>query len=732
MYDKRIKIFVTISALLLLVCLLRLGQMQLLSASAVQDDIAELKRQRGLSQQLKTLRGRILDRKGMVLATDEPRFWAHIDYKLSCFLDERVRQGKLLIAATKSEPELAISETRTEIDEKLEDLEQIIYKCAQFKAVEPSQIRDEIQKINDFVWNRRMFQAWREKFPNSEVFENYDNKISIPLSEAMADFREKLPDPEEQVKLVSKVNILEMHKSWPLLELRTDDDIFAAQLEFLNVDGIQILPKAQRFYPYGTAAAQTIGWVGPAKQEQDKELFANDRLSRYLEDEVCGKRPGVEYVCEAILRGRRGELVYDIDSQLISRTDTEFGKDVWLTLDIELQQRIENYLANYRHDPNSGPGMSAVVIDVGTGDILALVSMPVFDLNRARYDYNTLINDPNKPMINRAINKRYPPGSVVKPLILIVGLQTGQITPDEIIKCPAQEAPLNWPNCWIYNRYSWMGHDNMWENTARNAIKGSCNIYFSRLAERIDPLILQQWLFRLGYGHNILFPPASIVDKTKNKLNPVIDPTEKVSNRVNRNFLQSSGIISSRIPQSPVHRFEQVELLRENERRFFGIGEGNLRATPLQVANSMATIARWGILKQPRLFKESQPDTEDEFLNSEGIPLGISTETLAVVYDGMSAVVNEIDGTAYTEFVPVLNSLAEQDVKVYGKTGSTEAPENAWFAGFAKDSIGRSISFAVVVEGGQHGSSDVAPLARDIIQFCIEAEYIGRAGPMAE
>ena len=128
----------------------------------------------------------------------------------------------------------------------------------------------------------------------------------------------------------------------------------------------------------------------------------------------------------------------------------------------------------------------------------------------------------------------------------------------------------------------------------------------------------------------------------------------------------------------------------------------------------------------------SEIGAEDEILNSEGIPLGISTETMAVVYDGMRAIVNEINGTAYTEFAPVLNSFAEQDVKIYGKTGSTEAPENAWFAGFAKDSKDRSISIAVVVEGGQHGSSDAAPLARDIIQFCIEAEYIGRAGSMTE
>jgi cell division protein FtsI/penicillin-binding protein 2 len=90
----------------------------------------------------------------------------------------------------------------------------------------------------------------------------------------------------------------------------------------------------------------------------------------------------------------------------------------------------------------------------------------------------------------------------------------------------------------------------------------------------------------------------------------------------------------------------------------------------------------------------------------------------------MSAVVNEPGGTAYKEFVPA--GLAEQGIEVYGKTGSTEKPDHAWFSGFATDSAGHSIAIAVVVEGGQHGSSDASPLARDIIQFCIDAQYIGR------
>ena len=158
-----------------------------------------------------------------------------------------------------------------------------------------------------------------------------------------------------------------------------------------------------------------------------------------------------------------------------------------------------------------------------------------------------------------------------------------------------------------------------------------------------------------------------------------------------------------------------------------GIGQGDLRATPLQIANSMATIARNGLFKLPRLFKQDIQDAVyDSSATSQGIDLGISKGTLTVIYDGMSAVVNEISGTANTTFAEILPSLAEKNIKVYGKTGSTQAPEIALFGGFAVDGKNRSIAIAVVVEGGESGSRDAAPLARDIIQFCIEDGYIGQ------
>ena len=707
MYDKRIKIFITLIAGLFLISLLRLAQMQLQSSSFYQDRIAELKLRKGRSRQLKTVRGKMLDRNGKALAVDEPKFQLCINYKLSSFMDERVKKAKLLRAAQKSDLPAALSEVQRELKAGVDELQQIIDKCTSF-GLERADIEDRIRKINDRIWNLRSFLAWVRNSPNPNILEKYNHKInSIPLSEAIAGFEKKFPDKDQRFLLIGKVdNIADTSKTWPLLELKTDD-IFAAQLSFLDTNGVQILLEARRFYPYGPTAAQTIGWVGPA-QQRDKKVFANDKLSSYLGGEVCG-RDGVEYVCETVLRGRRGKVVYDIDRRLVSRTETRFGKDVSLTLDIELQEKVEDCLADCALNPNCKVPTAAVVIDVVTGDILALVSTPVFDLNHIRSNYGTISSDPNEPLRNRAINKQYPPGSVIKPLILIAGLESGKVAPHEIIHCPAHKAPKGWPNCWLYNRYG-IGHDDKWQNHARNAIKGSCGIYFTRLADRIEPPVLQQWLFKFGYGRKIPLPPDSYFAGHESVDQP------RTTNYALRNLKQAPGIISSGNPEGTI-------LLQE--RRFFGLGQGNLRVTPLQVANVMAAIARGGLYKSPRLFIEEPDDSKSDY-----VALNISTETLAVVRDGMSAVVNEPGGTAYGEFQHT--HFAEQGVNVFGKTGSTERPDHAWFAGFAEDSEGRSISVAVIVEGGQHGSSDAGPLARDIIQLCIDAGYIGEAQTTTE
>jgi cell division protein FtsI/penicillin-binding protein 2 len=134
----------------------------------------------------------------------------------------------------------------------------------------------------------------------------------------------------------------------------------------------------------------------------------------------------------------------------------------------------------------------------------------------------------------------------------------------------------------------------------------------------------------------------------------------------------------------------------------------------------VAVLARGGVYRNPRLFlNDSDASTSGQ------VNLGISSSTLNLVRDAMYAAVNEVGGTGYSAFEG--SSLRTQGVKVFGKTGSTTGKrKQAWFMCFAEDTTGRAISFAIVVEGGEGGSTDAAPLARRILEFCNEAGYIGK------
>ncbi|MFA5422736.1 MAG: penicillin-binding transpeptidase domain-containing protein [Phycisphaerae bacterium] len=670
MYHQRVKIFAIIVTAVLAVCVVRLARMQLAPDPDLDEKIEQLRLQQ--TRTLQTARGKILDRNGNILAQDVPGFELHIGYELSSIADERVRRAKLLVAQRSDDADEKLSELKVKLDSQQQYLEMVMQRLT-FFGPDEYEIKSRIDAINDRIWNLRNHLAWKRNYPDSN------------------DFISAQPDPNARLLLAAKVDIAEMHESYPILDLQNEEDVFDAQIEFADVNGISIVPENHRIYPFGDAACQVIGWVRP---EQKDELFADDPLFSYEQGEMAGFS-GVEYVCEPMLRGRRGEMVYDIDRELVEKKETQVGRDVQLTLDIAMQKQIQNYLADCNANTNCDASIAVVVLNVAHGDILAMVSTPVFDLNRIRYDYAKIVTDRGKPLRNRTIESHYPPGSVVKPLILIAGLQEHKISSGEVIECPATKAPLYWPSCWIFNQYQ-TGHSLSWTNNARNAIRGSCNIYFSQLANRLDPADLQKWLFDFGYGHEFKLALAEVDD---------------------RSFRQVPGYISSTIPNKSPNNFSEVPPLKKSDLRWFGIGQGNLRVTPLQVANAMAAIARKGLYKDPRLIMGK---------DSKSASLEISSGTLSVIYDGMKAVVTEQGGTAHGEFEPMNEYFRLCDVTIYGKTGSTQAPEHAWFGGFAKDSKGRAISIAVVVEGGQHGSSDAAPLARDIIDFCIQFGYVGQ------
>jgi penicillin-binding protein 2 len=731
MYDRRVKVFIALNLLMVVVCLFRLVQMQWLRSSSIQDEINRLEKQQLRSTQLKTIRGSILDRNGRVLAADAPQFQVTLSYRLSSYADKNVQTDMRSRAKAQSKNPSGI-DVENRISARLDVLKQIIIDCNDLGA-DADDLLKTISQANDLIWKKREFLAWARSKPDPNLLAKYDDqKGDVPMAEAFADFAQRFPDPEVRLKMIAEVNpndLPEDARRFPLVELTTDEDLFKAQMQFMDMDAndIQVVSSGNRFYPYGSAAAQTIGWVGgvgAATAKEDKQLFKDDPLARYLETgDVCGREDGVEYVCEAILRGRRGEEVSDTGKNLVSQTQPEFGRDVQLTIDIELQRQIEQWISDPSQNADFDANTAVVVLDIRSGDILAMVSLPSYDLNRVRYDYNDLSHSPDRPLINRTINALYPPGSVVKPLILAAGLQSGEIGPDEVIHCREEPAPKGWPDCSIWKEHHG-AHDNLWANDARHAIQGSCNIYFSRLADRLNPKVLQQWLFKFGYGHQILDCGLTDFGLAPYSESAIRNPQSAIGAR---RLKESAGQLGSTgVPtRAQITSLAQIPRLNDAERRFFGIGQGNLRVTPLQVANSFAALARGGQYKLPRLFL--QPKSADAGTLTELVDLGISLANLQVIYDGMSAVVNELHGTAYDAFHddPAHASPLPRDVKVYGKTGSTERPAHAWFAGFVEDRTGARIAVAVVVEGGEHGGKDAAPIGREVIKLCAQAGYVG-------
>jgi len=281
MYDKRVKIFIAISLALLAVCVLRLAQMQLFASSEVQNEIAELKRQKSRSTQLKTVRGRVLDRNGNVLAANMPRFQVCIDYGLTSYLDDRVVKARLE-AAAKEDPNPSLVKVYTEIEAKRSQINEVVIPgCVKFGLTE-QQARDKIRAINDQMWDLRAFFAWRNDKPDPNLLRKYNNRFeSVPTERRSRTSPAGFPTQRA-------VSANRRHRQSPRDEraraavraqdrrgrVRRPDRIHAHP-------DVNILPAGYRHYPYGAVASQTIGWVGPVSLDRDKELFANDRLARY-------------------------------------------------------------------------------------------------------------------------------------------------------------------------------------------------------------------------------------------------------------------------------------------------------------------------------------------------------------------------------------------------------------------------------------------------------------------
>jgi penicillin-binding protein 2 len=434
---------------------------------------------------------------------------------------------------------------------------------------------------------------------------------------------------------------------------------------------LEIVVAQKRLYPRDHFAAHILGYVGEVSEQ---ELNTAD-FAKYSRGDTIGKF-GLEREYNDVLTGVDGQRRVEVDvsgreRKILESQEAIPGQNLQLTIDLDVQAATELAM--------DGRNGAAVAIDPRTGEVLAMVSRPGFDPNafgRLRSsEWNQLMSDPATPMLNRAIQGRYAPGSTFKPILAIAGLETGLITEDETVSCGGA---ANWYGN-LFHCHSRHGVISM-----HRSLVQSCDVYFYNLGNRLKIDGIAEWanLSGLGAKTGIDLPGESegLVPSTKWKL------------RTQRERWYPGETIS------------------------VSIGQGALEVTPLQLASSIGGLATGGRWFTPHLVKTAAPPEPRS-------TAAWNPDNVAKVVSGMYGVVNEGGGTGTAAAIP--------GVTVSGKTGSAqrisnalvkanaaiakEMQDNGWFVGFApRDNP--EIVVAVLVEAGIHGGSTAAPVTRDIIK----------------
>jgi penicillin-binding protein 2 len=464
--------------------------------------------------------------------------------------------------------------------------------------------------------------------------------------------------------------------------------------------GIETFGQPRRHYPGGTLAAHLLGTLGEIQAAQ----LAKEQYAGYRQGEVIGQT-GVEARYESHLRGvfGRRDVVVDAAGREIEKLrelPPALGGRVVLALDRDLQEEAE---AGFRDVAEGEPQRmgAAVAIDVRTGDVLAMTSYPTYDPNvfSSRIDRGTwrsLIGDEWKPLRNRAIQNHYPPGSTHKAVMAAAALQEGVIDVNTRVYCPGHYyfGGRRFA-CWKKE-----GHGSV---NVIQALQRSCDVFFYTVGVQlgIDRIAKHASSFGLGDVTGIDLPG------------------------------EAPGIVPS--SEWKLRRFK--EKWYPGETVSAAIGQSYNLYTPLQLAVAYAAIANGGRVMKPRLLlrlEDRNGKTVQEFAPEVRERTTVSPENLAIVREGLTAVVESLGGTGARARVP--------GVRVAGKTGTVQVVsldrvqglkelqipvrfrDHAWFGAFAPADA-PEIAVSVFVEHGLHGASAAAPIAQRIM-----AKYFQKRG----
>jgi penicillin-binding protein 2 len=483
--------------------------------------------------------------------------------------------------------------------------------------------------------------------------------------------------------------------SIPLKLGLTEEEVARLSVDRYRFPGVHIEATPTRYYPEGVLYAHVTGYVG---RIDERELLSLDD-SNYAATTHIGKQ-GVERSYEGELHGRVGYQQVEVNAQgrllrVLERTPAYPGHDIYLSIDSVLQQAAWDALGEHRG--------AVVAIEPATGRVLALVSKPAFDANAfvngiSGKDYRALLDSEDRPLFNRAIQAQYPPGSTVKPMVAFAGLYAGVRQAEDGTWCPGwYRLPKQTHQ---YRDWKRGGHGTV---NLHDAIAESCDVYFYELARDLGIDRLHDLMARFGFG--------------------------------SQTGIDLPGETSGLMPSREWKQARRRQPWYPGETLIAGIGQGYVLATPLQLAEATATLARRGVRRAPRVVGQ----LED--------PIGqIATEVYAdevpqfpdakpehwdIVAAAMNAVVQAANGTAR-------KTGLDAPYRYAGKTGTAQVIGIAQGQKYDEKNVAERhkdhglfvayaplenpvIALSVVVENGGSGSGAAAPVARQLLDIYLGA-----------
>jgi len=582
------------------------------------------------------VRGKILDRHGKVLAENLPQ------YDLDLYLGDLSSQfnaacNRALTQAYVNQKRLIAAEEK-KLGHALTGKERQKF---QLSAPEREQIRDQtrFRVANDFV---------------SQVGQKMGQPLTLDETKFTRDYQTRLALP---VTVLTNLN---------------ESEIARFEEQYAGGMGLDLAVQSDRFYPQGTLAGHVLGYlVRDNRSEQGEDAYFSYRLPDYR------GVVGIESGFDAQLRGRAGteavlvnNLGYRQSTTILSPPQP--GQNVVLTLDMEIEKAATQSLERQQ---GADVRAAVVVMDVRTGDVLAMVSSPAINPDYSANDTKRL-NDPDlRPQINRATQENYAPGSIFKPIVGLAALEAG-LDPNAIVDNPG---------------YVYVGRRHIkdlappGQYDLRRAIIYSCNTYFITIGLRagIDNIVRMAENFHFGERTGL--------------------PTRQ----------ETPGIF-------PTLRQVHSPDWRDGDSANICIGQGQMAVTPMQIAVAYAAIANGGTVLWPRLVERIEPQDPASGETVNNFPtglvrdhLGVSARNLKILRDAMLAETKE--GTGQAAQVPGLQICGKTGTAQVMNSQNQEIDRTTWFASFAPYENPR-YTVVVMMEGRTFWGATCAAIAHDIYE----------------